>query len=280
MDAELEIRFGDRFEFGANWTRFLKLVDEERIASAELSLREMLGASTLDGRSFLDIGCGSGLFSLAARRLGAKVHSFDFDLRSVACAQELRRRYCPNDEDWQIEQGSILDRAYLERLGQFDIVYSWGVLHHTGAMWIGIEHAVGRTAENGGELLIAIYNDQGWKSHVWWLIKRVYNRIPRFSRRIFAGAIIATVHCVMAVKRVGRLGRMRAVDSKHVGACVRGMSAKHDWLDWIGGFPYEFASLANLESYLRARQFAIVRARATIGWGCNELLARKSKCVG
>src|ERR687884_322280 len=102
----IEIAHGERFQFGENWARFLAVLDDERIRRAEESLKEMLEVESLDGQSFLDIGCGSGLFSLAARRLGARVHSFDYDPQSVACATELRRRYFPDDERWVIEEGS------------------------------------------------------------------------------------------------------------------------------------------------------------------------------
>lgn len=113
-----------RFAFGDNWARFPTVLDDERIEEAERSLREMLQVERLDGKRFLDIGSGSGLPSLAARRLGAKVHSFDYDPQSVACTVELRRRYFPEDTHWVVERGSALDGSYLESLGTFDIVYS------------------------------------------------------------------------------------------------------------------------------------------------------------
>src|SRR5258706_9525667 len=178
-----------RFRFGANWLDFSRTLGADQLTEAEKSLRRLLECDTLAGLSFLDIGSGSGLFSLAARRLGARVHSFDFDPQSVACTKELKRRFFAADSQWAIEQGSVLDRAYLETLGTFDVVYSWGVLHHTGSMWVAIENAIGRVAMKGGKLFIAIYNDQGWKSHVWWFIKNCYNRLPRLLRGPFVFAI-------------------------------------------------------------------------------------------
>jgi len=107
----LEIQQGQRFEFGKNWQRFLSVLNDERIAEAEKSLRAMLETESLSGKSFLDVGSGSGLFSLAAMRLGAaRVHSFDYDPQSVACTRELKRRYFPDAHHWTIEEGSVWKR--------------------------------------------------------------------------------------------------------------------------------------------------------------------------
>jgi 2-polyprenyl-6-hydroxyphenyl methylase/3-demethylubiquinone-9 3-methyltransferase len=134
MDADFEIKRKERFSFGSNWLSFLNSLNDDRIAAAEKSLLEMLGEETLAGKAFLDAGSGSGLFSLAARRLGAKVRSFDYDHKSVQCTEEMKRRYFDGDPDWEISGGNVLDLAWLSSLGEWDIVYSWGVLHHTGDM--------------------------------------------------------------------------------------------------------------------------------------------------
>ena len=176
-DAGRETARGDRFAFGRNWSRFLRVLNDDRVRQAEASLREMLETNDLSGKSFLDIGSGSGLFSLAARRLGATVRSFDYDPHSVACTNELKRRYFPEDPAWAVEQGSVLDKDYLARLGTWDIVYSWGVLHHTGDMWKAMENAAGMVKPQG-LLFIAIYNDEGGRSARWTQLKQLYNRKP------------------------------------------------------------------------------------------------------
>ncbi len=101
-----EVTSGQRFEFGKNWNSFLSVLNEERISQAQASLREMLGCEGLQGKTCLDIGSGSGLFSLAARRLGATVCSVDYDPQSVACTEEMCFRYFPEDPGWSVEQGS------------------------------------------------------------------------------------------------------------------------------------------------------------------------------
>ena len=276
MTASQEVEQGKRFAFGANWTRFLATLDEQRVTAAENSLCDMLSVQSLAGLRFLDIGSGSGLFSLAARRLGADVHSFDFDPQSVACTQELKRRYFPADSLWSIEEGSVLDGRYLETLGTFDIVYSWGVLHHTGSMWVAIENAIGRVSLKGGKLFIAIYNDQGWKSHLWWFIKNIYNRLPGMLRVPFAFMISATTRMAVIIKYTLKLKPMVAIAPMLADRRARGMSAKYDALDWIGGFPFEFASFECLASYFIARGFRIINAKRNNSLGCNELVLQRT----
>lgn len=266
-----EVARGARFEFGANWSLFLEVLTEERIKMAEDSLRFMLDADDLRGKRFLDIGSGSGLFSLAARRLGAIVHSFDFDPQSVACTEELKRRYFPADSSWVVEQASVLDKEYLNKLGQWDIVYSWGVLHHTGAMWQALDNVTGRVGDKG-KLFIAIYNSQPVMSSVWLYVKRAYNALPRGLRWL---VLLAALIRLWGPRTVYDLLRGKPFHTwRHYAEhSMRGMSAWRDVVDWIGGYPFEVARPEEIFRFYRDRGFAL-RQLTTCGGGlgCNQFV--------
>jgi 2-polyprenyl-6-hydroxyphenyl methylase/3-demethylubiquinone-9 3-methyltransferase len=234
----------------------------------------MLSPLSLSGNSFLDIGSGSGLFSLAAARLGAsRVHSFDFDPASVACTQELKRQFFPEATHWTIERGNALDAEYLTGLGQFDIVYSWGVLHHTGDMWRALGYVV-PLVKPGGTLFISIYNDQGGTSRCWTLVKRFYNKGT--ASRLLTSALFIPYFVVRgAVADVAR--RRNPLRGYREYKKSRGMSRVHDWFDWLGGYPFEVAKPEAIFSYLQERGFTLQRLKTCGGrLGCNEFVFRKS----
>lgn len=252
-----EVAAGTRFRFGRNWSGFLDLVDDARIGEAAGSLRAMLGRERLEGLSFLDVGSGSGLFSLAARRLGARVFSFDYDPDCVDCTRTLRRRHRGDDPEWSIEEASVLDAEFMDSLERFDIVYAWGSLHHTGEMWRALELAAGRV-ETGGVLYAMIYLDRGWKSAVWRAVKRLY--CSGFS----GGIAVLTVFVPYFVIRGGLedlctlRNPVRRYTEYRKG---RGMSVLHDWIDWLGGYPYEFAKPPEVIRFMEARGFALQRLK-------------------
>lgn len=258
-----ELKSGDRYEFGANWARFLKTLNEEKIQEAEQSLRSMLGVSDLSGRTFLDIGSGSGLFSLAARRLGAAVTSFDYDPQSVACTQELKNRYFADDAQWHVGTGSILDADYVRGLGKFDVVYSWGVLHHTGHMWQALENAALPT-QPGSAFFIALYNYQPFATTYWTTIKRAYNKLKITRPLIFA------VHAIYPMLPSVLLRLLRG---QRYG---RGMNPWHDLHDWLGGYPFEVAKPEQIFDFFKQRGFQLEKLRTVGGrMGCNEFVFKR-----
>jgi SAM-dependent methyltransferase len=276
-----EIGRGERFEFGENWQAFLDVLDDDRVAEAERSIQKMLGAESLSGRSFLDAGSGSGLFWLAARRLGADpVRSFDFDPSSVACTRELRRRFFPDDPRWTVEEASVLDEEFVRSLGQWDIVYSWGVLHHTGAMWRALEIAQSAVKEDG-LLFVSIYNDQGRKSRLWRTVKRTYNRLPESLRPLLTLSVMGPYLLLGFARAALGGGAIRYIRSWTDNRTGRGMSRWHDLVDWVGGYPFEVAKPEEVFDFLSARGFVLQRL-TTVGGalGCNEYVFRRTASPG
>lgn len=267
-----EVAQAERFEFGKNWSRFLVLLDDKRIEQAEKSLTEMLDTTDLEGKSFLDIGSGSGLFSLAARRLGARLHSFDYDPHSVACTRELRRRYFPDDPSWKVEEASVLDREYVESLGRFDVVYSWGVLHHTGQMWRALENALLPVAP-GGKLFIALYNDTGSQAARWKWVKRKYNELPRLLRIPFALVVSAPEELKAVARALMKLRPQDYIRSWTRYDRNRGMNRWRDIVDWVGGYPYEVATPDQVFDFFKERGLVLTKLKCGgVGLGCNEFV--------
>lgn len=263
----------ERFEFGKNWGKFLgRSQIQNSIEEAEKSLRNWLDVSTLQGKSFLDIGSGSGLFSLAARNLGAKVHSFDYDEDSVNCTRYLKNKFYQNDMQWQIEQGDVLDKEYLSKLDKYDIVYSWGVLHHTGNMYQALENT-DKLVASQGILFISIYNDQRHISKMWRGVKRAYNSSPKVLRVLIVFSCLirfwgpATVIDILKGKP---FFTWRSYIKR------RGMSPYRDVVDWVGGYPFEVARPEEIFNFFHKRGYTLEKLfTAGGGHGCNQYVFQK-----
>ena len=264
-----------RFGFGRNWQSFVDhAMDPRRVVSATGSMRRLLPVDGLAGKAFLDIGYGSGLSSLAACELGAgRIVSFDYDPQSVEASLALRERAGIKGDRCMVTQGSILDPQFLRTLDPADIVYSWGVLHHTGAMWQAIDNAVS-LVKPGGVLAIAIYNNVERRvggSGMWWRVKRLYNRAPGWAQRLleygYAGSLVL---------RYLLSGRNPLTVIRSYDADGRGMDFWHDVRDWAGGFPYEYATAGEVFTYLHGKHgLELVYLNTHDGHGCNEFTFRR-----
>lgn len=219
------------FAFGKNWESYSSLIGPTEIDDAVAALSRLLGHANLAGRTFLDIGCGSGLHSLAALRLGAsRVMAVDIDEDSVATTRSVLARFAP-DGSYAVERRSVfeLDPAVL---GRFDVVYSWGVLHHTGGMTEALRKAAAMVAP-GGVFLFALYRKTRLCGF-WTWEKEWYTKASPSSQRFAQGVYITAYRVLTTLSALLRGTRRRSDDRRE-----RGMDFRHDVHDWLGGFPYE-----------------------------------------
>ena len=256
-----------RFGFGRNWSDFIaQHFSDARVESSRVHLLKALRLGSLEGLSFLDIGCGSGLHSLAALRAGAaSVNGFDYDPDSVATSLKVRDMTVGAAAPWTVEQGSVLDAARMERLGKADIVYSWGVLHHTGDMWTAMDNAV-IARKPDGVVYIALYSSDQYveppAAH-WVRIKRAYNECGAFGKRMMEWRHALGLFRIGLRERKSPWTVMRE-------AGVRGMDFWTDIRDWLGGWPIEFASYAEVEAWGARHGLTVVNA--IVGEGCTEYI--------
>lgn len=256
------------FEFGKNWDDYSRLIDDEAIAEAERGVLNLIPAEAIRGATWLDIGSGSGLHSLAASRLGAKeVTTIDIDKDSVATTKKVLAAHGVS--------AKVLERSVFEidDLGQFDIVYSWGVLHHTGAMWRAVKSAAERVRP-GGLFVIALYQKTPMCG-AWTVEKRLYTAAPEPVRQAMRGVYKTLFK--LALRVTGR--SPKAYEGNYKSS--RGMNWDHDIHDWLGGYPYESSTPAETRDFVVGLGFEPVSigdlnpGRGLFGTGCAEYVFRR-----
>jgi predicted RNA methylase len=260
------LEFESHFSFGENWAQYAQKIDERRIEEAEKSLIRLLGRESIEGKTFLDIGCGSGLFSLAAVRLGCKrLLAVDLDPNSVETTRKTLARCAPAGANWDCKRISVFDLDAAHE--KFDVVYSWGVLHHTGAMYKAIEKA-SIVVKPQGILALALYGKTPFCG-LWRIEKRIYSRSPKWAQRVIEQVYYVAVSARLALKGESLKKRRETYFQQ------RGMDMYHDTRDWLGGYPYESISPQEAVTYMHKLGFEPIRSFVTpsiglLGAGCDE----------
>jgi 2-polyprenyl-3-methyl-5-hydroxy-6-metoxy-1,4-benzoquinol methylase len=266
-----KVRMSAQFNFGSNWRDFSRnALSPERIKQATTDFDSLLSGVPPDGRSFLDIGFGQGLTLLLAASEGATVVGCDINPVCAEVFEENRKRYFPqlDPEDFRVIVGSILDENVVQKLraaapgsmGAYDIVHSWGVLHHTGNMKQAIEIAAS-LVKPGGNLILAIYA-RHWSSPAWWAIKYIYVHSPAFVQKLLIGAFYPIIYLAKWV-----------VTCRRPTEKARGMDFFYDVIDWVGGYPYEYATAVEIIGVLRVLGFEPERViAAEVPTGCNQFI--------
>ena len=268
MIAKNLLQAETHFEFGRNWSDYSKLIDESAIQEAERGILALVPRDQIEGASWLDIGSGSGIHSLAAHRLGARdVTAVDIDADSV---ETTRRVLAANGVNARTERMSVFE---LDSLGQFDVVYSWGVLHHTGDMWRAVRCAAEKV-KPGGILAIALYQHTRLCG-AWTREKEFYTAAPEWIRKAIRGTYIGAFFLNSLARGKNPVRIVRDYKS------ARGMSFFHDVHDWLGGYPYESSTPDETRQFVCELGFEplhtreVVPGRGLFGTGCAEYVFRR-----
>lgn len=247
------------FSFGENWCDFVAQVNQESLLAAHFDIESWLGGGGLAGKRVLDVGSGSGIHSFCFLRGGAsRVISFDLDPLSVAATRSLWNKM-GRPSHWEIDQGSVLDSTFMASLGQFDVVYAWGVLHHTGRLWEALQRTCSVVAQ-GGTLWISIYA-KGPNYARDLALKRRYNRAGRWARKFLEFQWILSLMWK-------RLQSSQNPFRWNV-PTGRGMNTYHDLVDWLGGLPYEVASTAEVLRFCEDQGLRLSRLQESDEGGCS-----------
>ena len=272
QDKNLEAHFS----FGQNWSDYSELVEERHILSAEEDLTRLMNLDSFAGRKWCDLGCGSGIHAVAAARLGAIVSAVDIDPQSISTTERLAKKFEVKESVVSFNN-SVFDLPFSNE--SFDVVYSWGVLHHTGDMWSAItEASLLVSATKGSQFVIALYRKTRL-CQLWKIEKRLYKDAPPVIQGVVRWLFVLAYDLSLIVRRRSPWAHRRNYFQ------MRGMSFRHDVHDWLGGYPYESVSARELEASMSKIGFTLVRKFVRtpnrtpwgfFGSGCDEFVFERS----
>jgi len=264
-----------RFKFGENWSNYSSSVNLEKIELAKKDIIRLVG--DVSNKSVIDIGCGSGIHTVAFIQLGVKsIVSFDYDLKSVETTKKLVKKFCYKKSKYKVFQADILNIDSLSGLNKrkFDIVYSWGVLHHTGSMFEAIISTT-KFLKDNGILVLGLYVKTKL-CNFWYYEKKIFNKY-KFLQPLIKLPFLFFLIIGLSLKK-----RSSPYKIIHDYKKQRGMSIIFDVNDWLGGFPYESIDDNSLLNFLKLKGFKIVRKFNTnsrigfFGAACGEWVLKKN----
>jgi SAM-dependent methyltransferase len=274
--------FIERFDFGENWKNYnKKYLTEDKIRQANEAFIKFTEIQTLTELTVVDIGCGSGIHSLNFSRMNPKfLLSFDYDYKSVEATNYLKEVH--KNKNWDVKQGSILDEKFLLRMPQFDLVYAWGVLHHTGNVWLAIKNSCDLVSE-GGILYLALYSSDvkmlNRESTYWLKVKKKYNQSGFIGKRLIELSFISREKYLSALNFLRVLIKSLVSRQKNKTKFFsrqkryRGMSYLIDVRDWLGGWPMEYVSDDAVIELVSSKNFVLKKIKK--GEACTEFLFKK-----
>lgn len=253
------------FSFGKNWQNYSKLIDQKLISFSQQDIEEWVEKTNMKNQRIIDIGCGSGIHSLVFYQEGAReLLSFDYDIYSVETTKKLSTQV-GNPKNWKIVQGSILDKQFIKDLGKFNLVYSWGVLHHTGALWQAIENAL-LLVETNGYFFVSIYTKgDNYPNHL--ALKQRYNQASPLGKKFLEYRYILGMMKGLLRHRKNPFNWNQTKE--------RGMNVYYDILDWLGGLPYEVASPTEVIEFCQKFGFKLIKMKELSEGGCSQYLFQR-----
>ncbi|MDD2902157.1 MAG: class I SAM-dependent methyltransferase [Syntrophales bacterium] len=263
-----------QFDFGKNWQLFSEhALTPEKVRQARRDFARLLQGIDLKGKSFLDIGFGQGLSLLIATAMDARTVGCDINPTCGEVLEANKRLFFPEVAAAPVPViiGSILADAVLadlrraspEGTGLYDLVHSWGVLHHTGNMELALKNAAS-LVKPGGYLILALYN-RHWTSPLWLGIKYLYHKSPPLLRQ-------GMIHLFYPLIYLAKL----VITGENPRKQTRGMDFYYNVVDWVGGYPYEYAPREEIIARLQPLGLEIQRfIPAQVPTGCNEFIFRK-----